>query len=276
VILGLLIACVPSEPPQTCLAVTTHDDAGQVRLEDKDHALVVALETGANDLKVFQHGAPWMQPHWSSQTKVYNLWGGKERVLERLAQVRFGSWTNATVLNPWREDHEPVHEIESAWGGLVDAWGGAGFLLSLGDQAQFSPGQVCGVQRGQCSTVKGGKPIVELQTSDGETLRFMVDTAMIHSRIFRHGDQAVLLTEETSGAQLRAYPFRENRKAHYGSGELGEGPIDGVVGWLDVAQSTWSWDLCSGQVSITQAQALQPEQPGAMRQAQRDNGHAVK
>lgn len=57
------IACSPP-PPALCLPVVHHEGSGQVALASEAGTMVVTLETGAGNLKVFEHGAPWWRRHW--------------------------------------------------------------------------------------------------------------------------------------------------------------------------------------------------------------------
>lgn len=258
----LLLACGKNSLQQTCLPVTTHDGAGQVRLEHEKGTLVIALETGAHDLKLFDHGAPWAEEHWSGQERSYDLWGGEKRHLRRLERLRFGGLLDAYVLHPWRQVEAPVHEIESAWGGLVDAWGGHGFFFSLGDQVHFEQDELCVVRRKACTQAAAGKPLLMAQGADRTAMTLLVDSALVQSRVWGKGEQPITLTLDQTGTPLRAWPYPErSRYDRPGTGKLGETELHGLVGWADLSQMSWTWDLCTQEFTLHSAPNELPPAP---------------
>lgn len=275
--LMLLVAC-GAPPPQTCVAVTPHDGAGQVRLEHDDGVMVLALETGAENLKVFDHGAPWLEDHWTGREKRYSLWGSSVRRLRRQRRLRFGWGRGALVVDPWRQLEAPVHELDSAWGGLVDAWGGKDFFFALGDQVTYQGGQLCGERRGHCHAPLADKALVSLRDPQGETLRLMVDSAFHHSRLWGRGEQPVRLQlVDGSLGSLWAWPYPSSSKSdRSGTGTLGEQSPDGVLGWADLQDSAWSWDLCTAEFVFTQGPSAADSAPALSAHTLRRNGHNAR
>lgn len=235
----------------------------------------MAVETGARDLKLFDHGAPWVEPHWTGATRRYSLWGTEERHMSRLERLRFGGLMDGFVLNPWRQQQAPVHEIASAWGGMVDAWAGQGFFFSMGDQVHYEAGQICVVQRKVCSQPAAGKPLLMAHADDGESLTLLVDSALVRSRVWGKGEQPRTLSLEQTGTPLRAWPYPErSRYDRPGTGKLGDLELHGLVGWTDLAEMSWTWDLCTQDFVLHSAPEELPEvPPGSAWELHMGNSH---
>lgn len=265
-----LIGCHESAPSELCLPVTSHDGAGQVRFESPQGSMVLAIETGARNLKLFEEGAPWVEGHWLGQQQSYTLWGGAERQL--IQQERIELFDGRLRLAPWRQAQAPVHQIASAWGGLVDGWAGIEALFALGSSVSYGEGQICGVRPVQCDRPVEAKPLVQVETEEGPGT-FLVDSALVRSVVWGRGEGPQPVSIGAAG-KIWAWPFPAGgEKEHYGSGTAGGQPIDGVIAWTDLAQSSWTWDFCTGDFEMRALPPLAPKEALSPLQVHLSNGH---
>ena len=269
-LLVLQIACSSGE--QTCIPVQSHDGAGQVLLSNGSNELVLALETGAGNVKVFQEGAPWWPGHWSGRVENYNLWGTSEKRIALLQRKSLQAGSNSIRVWAWREQHAPIHSIESAWGGQVDGWAGLDFFFALGDLVWFDGKQVCGRRRGACKIPLDERPGVPVLV-DGKKHLFLADSALRWSRLWGYGSTPSLATTE-DGTSFLAWPFADEMgKDRHGTGKLGSKSFDGALGWEVLSESKWTWDLCTAEFQITEGPSV-PKDPGLTPlQLHRYNGH---
>lgn len=233
---------------------------------------MLALETGAGNIKLFQGHAVWWSNHWSGRVESYNLWGTSEKRIALLRRQRLQSEADSIRVWAWREQHAPIHSIESFWGGQVDGWAGLDFFFSLGDLVWFDGQQVCGSRRGACSIPLEERPGVSALV-DGEELLFLADSALRWSRIWGYGS----IPNEAataSGTSFLAWPFAEEMgKDRHGTGQLGGKSFDGAVGWEVLGESKWTWDLCTADFEITDGPSVAKESGLSPLQLHRYNGH---